>query len=69
MPDYSTKRISKTLLEEITQALKNVGPYGSLEIFVQDCTVTQITVRNIKKTNRTAGVKAKNNVLNSNLLP
>lgn len=47
---YSTQTISTRLLEELTQALKNVSPYGSVEIYVQDNTVTQITIRNIKKT-------------------
>jgi len=49
--DYSTKRISNLLVEEIKSSLKNVSPYGSVEIYVQDNVVTQITVRNIKKTN------------------
>ncbi|MCL5970806.1 MAG: YezD family protein [Patescibacteria group bacterium] len=47
--DYSTKRISEKLLEEIKEALQNVN-YGSVEIFVQNDNVTQITVRNIRKT-------------------
>jgi hypothetical protein len=47
---YSTHTISETLLSEITEAIKNVSPYGSVEIYVQDNIVTQITVRNIKKT-------------------
>lgn len=47
---YSTHSISETLLSEITEAIKNVSPYGSVEIYVQDNVVTQITVRNIKKT-------------------
>lgn len=51
-PTYSTKKVSKTLLVEIKQALKNVGGFGSVEIFVQDDTVTQITTRNIRKTNK-----------------
>ena len=51
--EYSTKRISKALLEEITSSLKSVSPYGSVEIYVQDNTVTQITIRNIKKTYNT----------------
>lgn len=50
MDQYSTNTISETLLEEIKLALRNVSPYGSVEIYVQDNTVTQITVRNIKKT-------------------
>ena len=37
------------LITEIHNALKNVR-FGSVEIFVQDSVVTQITVRNIKKT-------------------
>jgi len=51
MVDYSTKKITRDLLEEIKQALKNVGGWGSVEIYVQDHKVTQITERNIKKTN------------------
>ncbi|MBI4990729.1 DUF2292 domain-containing protein [Candidatus Gottesmanbacteria bacterium] len=50
MVDYSTKKITRDLLEEIKQALKNVRGYGSVEIYVQDHKVTQITERNIKKT-------------------
>jgi hypothetical protein len=48
---YSTKRISKKLITDITQALKTVEGFGSVELFIQDSNVTQITVRNIKKTN------------------
>jgi len=49
--EYSTKKISKTLTDEIIEALRNVKGYGSVEIIVQKDVVTQITVRNIKKTN------------------
>lgn len=56
--EFSTKKISKTLVEEIKTSLRSVTSYGSVEIFVQDNVVTQITVRNIKKTN--------NNKLNGN---
>lgn len=51
MVDYSTKKITKDLLEEVRFALKNVRGWGSVEIYVQDYKVTQITERNIKKTN------------------
>ncbi|MBI3282872.1 DUF2292 domain-containing protein [Candidatus Curtissbacteria bacterium] len=51
MVDYSTKKITKDLVEEIKQALKGVRGWGSVEIFVQDNRVVQITERNIKKTN------------------
>lgn len=49
--DYSTKRISEGLLSEIVNALKNIRGWGSIEIYVQDFKVTQITEKNIKKTN------------------
>ena len=57
MDQYSTDTISQTLLTEITNALKNVSPYGSVEIYVQDSVVTQITVRNIKKTTQSTKPK------------
>lgn len=47
--EYSTKRISSQLIEEITSALKSVN-FGSIEIYVSDNNVTQITTRTIKKT-------------------
>ena len=51
MVDYSTKRVTDQLLVEIKQAIKNIRGFGSVEIYVQDHKVTQITERNIKKTN------------------
>lgn len=42
--------LSSTLIEELDHALELVKAYGSIEIYVQNSTVTQITVRNIKKT-------------------
>ncbi|KKS98693.1 MAG: hypothetical protein UV73_C0001G0214 [Candidatus Gottesmanbacteria bacterium GW2011_GWA2_43_14] len=50
MVDYSTKKIGKNLLDELKNAIKNVRGWGSVEIYVQDFKVTQITERNIKKT-------------------
>jgi len=47
---YSTQNVSPVLVEEIVQAMKNAGSYGSIEIYIQNHNVTQITVRNIKKT-------------------
>lgn len=49
-PPYSTKRISKALLTEVADAIKKAGEYGSVELYIQDNSVTQITIRNIKKT-------------------
>lgn len=40
--------ISSNLLSEIKDALESVD-YGSIEIFIQNKVVTQITVRNIHK--------------------
>jgi hypothetical protein len=51
MVSYSTKRVSDRLLEEIKQALQNIKGWGSVEVYVQDWNVVQITERNIKKTN------------------
>ncbi len=42
-------KTKQELLQEIENALGAVD-FGSIEIYVQDKTVTQITVRNIKKT-------------------
>ena len=47
---YSTKRISSELIAEIKGALKDMA-YGSIEVYVVDHEVTQITRRLIKKTN------------------
>lgn len=51
MSDYSTTNISSKLLLEIKEAIENIKGWGSVEIFVQDSEVVQITERNIKKTN------------------
>lgn len=51
MVDYSTKKITQDLVEEIKQALKDVRGWGSVEVYIQDHRVVQITSRNIKKTN------------------
>ena len=50
-PKYklSPQKIAPQLLQEIEAALKLVRNYGSIEVYVQNSVVTQITVRNIKK--------------------
>jgi hypothetical protein len=50
---YSTRQISQPLINEIIYALQTIHAYGSIEIYVQNSTVTQITVRNIRKTSMT----------------
>lgn len=52
---YSTGSISPKLLAEIEDALRSVDSYGSIEIYVQKKVVTQITIRNIKKTTGSNG--------------
>jgi hypothetical protein len=47
---YIPTVITTGLLEDIQDALKNIRGWGSIEIFVQRGRVTQITERNIKKT-------------------
>lgn len=42
--------VSSQLVNEIVRAIRTVDAYGSIEIYVQNNVVTQITVRNIKKT-------------------
>ncbi len=50
--DYSTKKVSRALVEELVDAIQNIRGWGSVEIQVQDYTVVQITERNIKKTSQ-----------------
>jgi len=47
---YSTKEISQTLINEIKEALNGLD-YGSVEVYIVNGEVTQITKRHIKKTN------------------
>jgi hypothetical protein len=56
MGDYSTINISQKLMDEIKNGLKDLD-YGSIEIYVVDNQVTQITKRRIKKTNQESRVK------------
>lgn len=58
--EYSVKKISPTLVVEVKRALKSITSHGSVEIYVQSGVVTQITVRNIRKTgNGTNGKNSK----------
>ena len=38
------------LMDEIRRALKNINGWGSVEIYIQNHRVVQITERNIRKT-------------------
>ena len=46
---YSTKDISEQLKQEVLSSIQSVRGWGSVEIFIQDFEVTQITEKNIKK--------------------
>ncbi|MBI4034962.1 MAG: DUF2292 domain-containing protein [Candidatus Chisholmbacteria bacterium] len=50
MANHTTTAVSQNLTLAILEALKNIRGWGSVEIFVQDYKVTQITERNITKT-------------------
>jgi hypothetical protein len=50
--DYSIKSFSKSLSTEIKKAIKDIKSHGSVEIFIQEGEVTQITTRNIHKTQK-----------------
>ena len=51
MAKKSKNPINNTLMVELDQALKELGGWGSVEVYVQNGKVTQITKRAIKKTN------------------
>jgi hypothetical protein len=59
MLTYSTKKITQQLLDDLKTALKSIDSYGSVEVYVQDSIVTQISVRNIRKTNSKIFAKVK----------
>ena len=46
--DFSTQKITPQLISQIVDALKNKA-FGSVEIYIQNHTVTQITERTITK--------------------
>lgn len=51
MVKKTLSKVNHHLLEEINQALEDLGGWGSVEIYVQNGKVTQITKRAISKTN------------------
>lgn len=50
MAKKSQFKLNSKLIDEIVQALRELGGWGSVEIYVQNGKVTQITKRAIKKT-------------------
>lgn len=50
--DYSTKKLSPLLMAEVISAIQSINAYGSVEIYIQEGIVTQISVRSIKKTTK-----------------
>ncbi len=53
---YSTQSITPQLISEIIEMLRNKA-YGSVEIYVENYAVVQITERSIKKLARADNVK------------
>lgn len=53
---YSTQKISPQLIAQIIDALKNKA-WGSIEIYIENHTVTQITERTITKVAKPNGQK------------
>ena len=50
MDQYSVRKISQRLISDISLALQSVGNFGSVEIYIQKGSVSQITYRRIIKT-------------------
>ncbi len=48
IPGKDKQGISEFIIE-IMQAIKRAAPYGSVEVFIQDSNITQITTRKIDK--------------------
>ena len=51
--------IDKSLLKELEKALEKIDGYGSVELYIQENKVTQITARNIAKTSSPIRVATK----------
>jgi len=51
MAKKSQIKVNHQLINDIFRALKELGGWGSVEVYVQNGKVTQITKRAIKKTN------------------
>ena len=62
--NYSTKKITPQLLDEIKDAIRTVSEFGSIEIYVQGGFVTQITTRKIKKTSGSTKFNGENKTNN-----
>lgn len=53
---YSTQNVTPQLIAQVVEALKNKA-YGSVEIYVENYSVVQITERTITKVQRTSANK------------
>lgn len=69
MAKNNNETITTQLIEEIKEALSTVK-FGSIEIFIQNKIVTQITVRNIRKTSvGLAEEQGKETIMDSDSMP
>ncbi len=51
------QNVATSLVKEIVESINSVKPFGSVEIYIQNGEVTQITMRKIRKTNGVAKAK------------
>lgn len=51
--EHNVKKKMERLYMDVFDAISKVGPFGSVEIYIQDYQVTQITTRRIQKTKHT----------------
>jgi hypothetical protein len=61
---FKSKLMTYQLIEELSHLLGSIDSHGSIEIIVQDSAVTQITVRNIHKTNHNRNLMRSNQIQN-----
>lgn len=53
MTDELSAKLPKDLLTELAHALSIINDYGSVEFYIQNGVITQITMRHIRKTKMT----------------
>lgn len=58
--NFSTQKITPQLVAQIVEAIRNKA-YGSVEIYIENYSVTQITERTINKLKKSSGKKTLRN--------
>lgn len=65
--DFSTHRVTPALISQIVDALKNKA-FGSVEIYIQNYRVVQITERTITKVHQPFAARRKTTIESTNRL-